>query len=342
MINKKINIILIIIISFIPFIIKRSDYKDITKTIHINSIGINYNKESFEYECYFYIFNSFNVTNAKISSSNIDNLAYVIKTSSNNFNECFNNLYKEVNTYINLTHLKTIILHTSFINNNNLDLFYNYIKHHNFIYYNFYIFTTNNDFNELFNINNFSDVSVHHTIISDPTLNQTYNLVKFNQFVKGILSNNYTLLIPNINVLYDKLYKQSDINKTLELNGYSIICNKSYIDTITSNKCVSLKWLTHLSDSYILVDLYNLYVKNLKFKLKIKNNILIVDYKISVILLNNPYNELLEDIENKLSNLILDEIKNLYYKLLDINIDIYNTNYYKIDKVEFKLKLELN
>ena len=47
---KKVIMLALILISFIPFIIKKSDYKDITNVVYVSSIGLDYNIETKEYQ----------------------------------------------------------------------------------------------------------------------------------------------------------------------------------------------------------------------------------------------------------------------------------------------------
>ena len=79
---KKLILLFIVTISCIPFVIKKNDYIDITKTIFITSIGLDYNKETKEYTVYSYVLNKFNLGQADVSSGNIDTLAYTVKSTS--------------------------------------------------------------------------------------------------------------------------------------------------------------------------------------------------------------------------------------------------------------------
>ncbi len=341
--NKKINIFLILIFSLIPFIIKRSDYNDITKIIHINSIGIDYNSETNEYECYFYIFNNFNLASAKISSSNIDNLAYIIKTKDKDFNKAMLNVYQAIKTTINFSHLKTIILSKNFFFGNNLNDLFNFIINNTDFYYNFYFLSTTSDMKEVYNINNFSDVTAYHTILSNPELIKTYKLVSFNSYSNFILNKNFTLSIPNLIVLEDIFYKQDKPSNILELNGYSYFNNKSYINTITINEESNIKWLVNLSNKHININKYNLYIKNGKYRVIYRNNNVYIKYHLTAILLNNPQNLLITELETIINKLIQDEILSLYYKFENI-IDLYNIKYLNkpYENIFIKVKLELN
>lgn len=342
--NKKLIIVLLIIFSILPFFLKRNDYNDITNIIHINSIGINYNKELNEFECYFYILNNFNVVNSKISSSNIDNLAYIIKTNNDSLDNALNDIYTKINSKINFSHLKSVIFTIDFLSSNNIIKFYDYIKNNTSFYYNFYIFTTKSNLNNLFNINNFSDISAYHTVILRPDLINTYHLVTYNDYTNIILNKDYTLLIPNIDVLEDSFYKQDKPHNILEINGYSSFNNKVYQTTIFTNELSYYKWLMSLSDEHILIDIYNLYIKNGKYKVYKKNKNIFISYTISAILLNNPNNEKLVDLENKISYLIKREIYNLYNDMNYKNIDVFNIKYlYKNPyNITIKINFELN
>ena len=343
---KKIIVILIITVSIIPFIIRKNDYNDITNILNVNSIGFDYNKKTNEYEIYFYFVNSFNLANSKISSSNIDNLSYVIKVSNKILEYAFNNIFHKVNEVINFSHLKSILFSIDFLDSKNLKRFYDLIKNNTKFYYNFYIFTTNSNIFDIYNIDNISDVSAYHTILITPNLLNSYKLVPFNIFTSLIIDSNYSLLIPNIELINDSLSNNNKNLKSLEINGYSYFNNNNFIKTLTINDNQYNKWFTNLNEQNILVDSYNIYIKSFKYKINNKHNKLIIMYKISAILISSLENIKITEIEEILNKLITTEIQTMYYEYTKENIDIYNLRYYYnenlIRNVKFEVNFELN
>lgn len=341
---RKHIIVLIIILSAIPLIIKKSDYRDVTNVINVNSIGFNFNIETREYEIYFYVINNFNITNSKIASSNLNNLSYLIKVSDKDFYTTYNNLYNKVNEYISFNHLKTVILSINFINKDNLTLFYNLIKNNTKFYYNFFVFTTASSLDEIYNIKNFSDVSAYHTILTTPNLIFSYNLVTYNKFINIILNDNYSILLPNIKLNKDTINSDSENLYTLEINGYSYFTKNNYVDTFLTNDNSFYKWIMNLNNQNIKIDEYNIYIKSYKNKFKFKDNKLTITIKISAILISELNDKELIEIENLLNNIIRNDIKILFDSTFYNNIDIYNIKYLypSCNNVDFIIKLNLN
>lgn len=345
---KKFLFIIITVTSFIPFAINKKDYKDITKIIYVSSIGIDYDLETKEYNLHFYILNYLNLTNAKISSSNIDDLAYTMKTSSTDFYKAFTDIESLTNVNVSMSHLKTVILTNNFINKNNLLKFYNLIRANQKIYPNFYLFTTSSKLDDIFNIKNFSDVSAYHTLLVSPTTIYQKQLISFNVFTNIILFDNYTILIPNLKLNKDILSKQDQNFYTLKVNGCSYLDSTFKLITYTSDEFLYQRWLFKLEDIYFKIKDYDIYLKSGKYNVKFKNNKYIIKYKLSAVLTLNPYNEKVIDIEKKLAECIKKEIYLMLLKLYDKEIDAYNLKYkYKllkinIEDIQIEVKLGLN
>ncbi len=345
---RKVVIFLIIIISFIPFLTKKSDYKDITDIIYVSSIGLDYDEDMDEYTIYFYIINNFNLGNSQIASGNTENLSYVIKVSDHNFISAFNAILKKTNMNIYFTHLQTMIISKSFFNNKAILNFYNYIRDFNFMYYNFYLFTTDSKIQDLYNIQNFSDVSAYHTLIVSPNLVKSYKLITFVDFSKAILDKNYTLLIPHISSIVDAFIEQDKSYYYLEMDGYSILQNDFTIKTLLYKDYSIIKWLIHLSDQHFQINIYDIYIKSGRYSIHKKQDKFIITYTMSAILNLNPNSEALIEIEKKLIKFIEEEITNQYRELKKQNIDIFNikyklnNDYFRNDNFQVKIKLYLN
>ncbi len=324
---KKIIITFIIIFSFIPFITKKNDYKDISNIVYVSSIGLDYDNVTNEYIIYYYILNNFNLTSAQISSSNIDDLSYTVKVQEKNFAEAFSSIKKKINNSINYTHLNTIILSRNFIGKDHLLHLYHYIRDLTSIYLDFYIFTTDSEIEDLYNIRNFSDVSAYHTILVTPNLIKTYKLITFVHFAKLILKPNYTLLIPHLTSVMDTFSKQDSDFLSLEIDGYSILKNDFSYKTYLAKDYPQLLLLINLQDQTFSIDEYELYLKDGKYKIKKLNNDILIYYKIYAVINLNPNDENLVNIKEKLEPKIQTIIKDLINATKQDNIDIFNINY---------------
>lgn len=345
---KKHLIFLIILISFIPFITNKNDYKDITRVNYISSIGIDYDEENKLYTIYSYILNNANIASNTSSPGDSETSSYIIKTSSNNLSSAFNEVYKQSNIVLYYTHLETIIISTNFINSNNLTLFYNYIKDNIEIYPTFYLFITDSQIDEIFSIEYFSDISSYHTILINPTLIDDFPLVSFIDFAKFYCINNYTILIPHLSIIKDAFYKQDKPSNLLKIDGVTTITDDSICKTFLTDNNTLLKWLKHLHNQYFILNDYTLYIKEGKYKLTKKNDKIIIKYNISSLLTKNLNNEKYVDIEEKLKAVIKDEIKKLLYDMYHQNIDIYNIKYlfnidnFNLDDIDIEIKFNVN
>lgn len=343
---KKTIILLIILISFIPFMTNKNDYNDITKIVYVSSIGLEYDDKINEYTVYFYIMNYLNLTNAKISSSNTDDLSYTVKSSSKNFIDAFTNIKNIMNVKFTMSHLKTVIFHESFINKNNLQLFINLVKDNQKIYPNFYIYTTHDKINDIYNIKNFSDVSAYHTILITPTISSILKLVTFNTFTNINYFSKYTINIPHIKLNKDAISKMDEEFFSLKFNGYTFIDENFNNKTITYDANNLIRWLFEFKDTFYKIDIYDLYLKSGKYKVSKKKDNITIKYNISAILTLNPSKNNFTIIEKDLEKLISKEIYNLLLITSGENIDIFNL-YYKynsldLNKIKIKVKLELN
>lgn len=345
---KKFIITLIIIVSFFPFFTKKMINQDISKVVYISSIGLDYDEKTKEYTIYYYILNNFNLTGAQLSSSNINDLSYMVKISDTNFARAFSSIRKKTNIGIHYTHLKTVILSNHFVGQIPILDFYNYIRDLNQIYLNFYLFTTDSKIEDLYNIQNFSDVSAYHTILINPSLIKTYKLVTFIDFAKEILKPNYTFLIPHVSSVTDTFSKQDKEYLSLEMDGYSILQNDYSIKTYITKEYQSLRWLINLPDQHFQIDKYEIYLKDGKYKIKNKKDKIIIYYKLSAVLNLNPEDEKLVDVKEKLEKKIADDIMKLISLTKEDNIDIFNLNYLispdslSDKKIEVEINLNLN
>lgn len=347
---KKIIVILIIITSFVPIITKRNDYIDVTKVIYINSICFDINEDTNQYDCYFYVLNNFNLTQAELSSSNVDTLAYVAKITAPTFTEAFRKLSQISNVYIHYNHLRTVILTNNFLEKKYLLDFYKFIKDDLNLYPSFYLFTTNSKPEDIFNIENFSEISAYHTLLINPDLIKSYKLITFLDFAKAMTIDTYTLCIPHISCVKKIFSRQDEEYYSLFLDGYTFYNKEHTLLTAYDSDFKALHWISLLNNTTYTLDEYDLYIKKRKYKLTKHQNTIVINFTIKGTLTRK--NDLLNDEENYkvISELVKNEINELINFMNDKSIDIFNINYYFGDSydyfkncnVELKLQLNLN
>lgn len=347
---KKPIIILIMIISFIPFFTHKNDYVDVTSVISVSSIGIDYNKEENEYDLYFYVLNNFNIAQAELSSSNVDILAYITKISDQNFTTAFEKFRKISNVFVHYNHLRTIILTENFLEEQkNIDKFYYFIKNNPDLYPTFYLFSTDCKIEEIYQIKTFSDISANYTLLINPTSIKTYSLVTFIDFIKAMNINTYTLKIPHLSSAPETSNKQDEPFKSILLNGYSVYVNGRKYFNILETELTYLHWLEELNDKHFLIDDYALYIKNGKYKIKKKNGKIIITYSLTANI-TSSFNHLENNVElNSLMHTIKQELIALYNYGLEHQIDLFNLKYYTNDSIssleqfdtEFVIQLDI-
>lgn len=345
---KKITIALIIFISFLPFINQKSDYKDITNVVYVSSIGLDYNQEANEYTVYFYILNNLNLGNAQISSSNIEDLSYTVKVSSDRLAKAITSILKKTNIGFYFTHLQTMIITNDFFNKISLKELYDFVKGFNQMFYDFFIFATDSKITDLYNIENFSDVTAYHTILVNPSIIKNYKLITFVDFCKAYLNPHYTLLIPHLTSLQDEFYHKDENYYYLEFDGYSLLQKDLRIKTFLSTDYDIIKWLLNLADQHLIIDEYELYIKNGSYKIKKTAHKIQINYYLSAVLDLNPHYETFDIIQKKLTKLIQQEISKETKFFYDEEIDLFNLKYLlnssnlNFDQIEVNVSLILN
>lgn len=345
---KKMIIFLIIFISFIPFITDKNDYKDITTVNYISSIGIDYDKEKDEFIVYSYILNNLNLASNTSSPGDTETMSYIIKNKNKNFSTAFMEIKRQTNINLYYTHLESVILSVNFINRNNIELFYTFIKDSIEIYPTFYLFTTDSKIEDIFNIKYLTDISGYHTLLVNPTLSNSHQFVTFIDFAKLYLKDNFTLLIPHIISIEDIFYQQNKSSNLLEIDGYTIISPDFTYYNFLEIEEPNIKWLKKLENQYLKLGDYNLYIKECDYSIKKKQNTIVINYQISSIITQNIDNTKYIELEKKLTELVKIQIKDFITKTISLNIDIYNFKYLcnlnniNPDNVDVKIKFKVN
>lgn len=347
---RKLLILAICAVAFIPMLSKKTDYIDVTNVIFVNSVAIDYNEESEQYVFYFYVLNNFNLAKAELSSSNIDTLAYVAKIESKSFAEASNEIRKMANVFIHYHHLKTVILTKNFFSKERVWDFYTFIKDHIEIYPTFYVFATDSKIEDIYNIENLSEISAYHTILLNPDIIKTYKLITYIDLVKSILLDNYTLKIPHISSVEDVFSKQGESYLALTIDGYSIFHEQELKQTYLYEKLPLLKWMLELYNVTYTVDELNLYIKEGNYVIKQKGNQCVITYHISGTHIHNYKDIPLDEAKELAIDKMLTELKQFKSFMDAANIDIFNINYqfhqtgdyYKNVETRFEVRLDSN
>lgn len=347
---KKAAIILIILTSFIPFFTKKNDYVDVTSVISVSSIGIDFDKEKNEYSFYFYVLNNFNIAQAELSASNVDTLAYITEISDQSFTNAFEKFRKISNVFVHYNHLRTVILTKNFLEDQeNINQFYNFVKNNPDLYPTFYLFSTDCKIDEIYQIKTFSDISANFTLLINPDSIKTYHLITFIDFIKAMNVINYTLRIPHLSSASETTNKQDEPYKSIILNGYSVYVKDQKCFDLLEINLPSLHWLEKLNDKHFMIDTYSLYIKNGKYKIKKKDDKIIITYILTTNITSSFNNIANNDEMDHLLNIIKQELISLYNFGIDNNLDLFNLRYLTNDltkslenlKTEFVVKIDI-
>lgn len=344
---RKLLVISILILSFVPFLTRKSDYVDVTSVINVSSICIDYDEENDNFSIYFYVLNNFNLAQAELSSSNVDTLAYITKINDKNFTDAFEKFRKISNVFVHYNHLRTVILTSKFASKiQNMELFYRFVRNNLDIYPTFYLFTTDCEVEEIFQIKTFSDISANFTLLINPKSSKTYELVTFIDFIKTINIPNYTLKIPHIASAKETSSKQDEPYKSIILDGYTIFNINQPVIKIVEDELPYLHWLSELNNLSVSIGAYSIYIKEGKYKIKRQKNKTMITYKLSSTIIKTSNDYINEESYTTLKNSIAKELEMLYAYGREHDIDLFNLKYLSqndtLDDVEFIVKLDLN
>ena len=154
---KKIIYIFILLNTFL--LTSCFDYTEVNSYYYASSLGLDYDHEKNEYTVYIYIINTLNLSNIQTSATEKDSIAYISKYSESSIPKAIHKIFENSDIHIDLRHLRTVILKDSFINNDNLNMLINLIKNDINFYFNFSIYITKDNLEDIYKVNNFTETS---------------------------------------------------------------------------------------------------------------------------------------------------------------------------------------
>ncbi len=311
------KLFIIILLCFISGCEKES----ILNTVYISSIGIDYIEG--EYIGYFYSPPAKDI--GKNNDSNDEACVYVIKDKE--LGNVFDKLFDSDPVYINILHLKTMILSDNF---KDINVLLNYFKYSTKVSYNFHVFITNDNLSDIYKYKSMSNVSNLYNFLNSPSLieYEEHGITKchFLNFANNYLNDKRYDIVPLVKIEKNSL---KDDEFQLKIDGYSNTNNiyqssvyKGINFLFNSNKEISL-------DNNISL------LSNYKVKYSASNNIFNIDisyneYKVSGDLDSNEFvishiNEYLEEVlSNEGSIYLIEQYNYLYKKNLDTNKYVVN------------------
>lgn len=137
----------------------------IYSNMYIASIGFEHQED--EYTGYFFLPSSMSVGNTDSGSSD-KNPSEIAVVRGKTIADVFNNLDLSTTLKMNLKHISSIVLHESILNEKDLQDLMEYVKSSNTFDYNFYIFTTKDEIQEIYQVKNPNEESVILTMLCEP------------------------------------------------------------------------------------------------------------------------------------------------------------------------------
>lgn len=311
----------IITILFLIFILSSCSTKDaVSKSIYIASIGFEHNDDG--YTGYFLCPSSVDVGQQKNG-----NEASVAKISGDGIIDIFNKFYESSSLILNYKHISTIILDISMLEPDIINSFIDFFIKSNSVDFNFHIFVTDEDINEIFKVKNPNNESSILSIIIEPIYSEysyyTAKPIHFLNFSRDYY-NNKTIHIP-----YIELSDIWDEEKSLMASGLLFYDEGKKSLLKSNNDFIFLKSFNKLE-----YNRDNLAVIFTDYKVNI-------DYKSNKIKITSFYEVINEDISNEeLEKFIKNKINEMIDKLSFV--DFLNINYYNKKYEELSISINLN
>ena len=213
----------------------RIDFKtknEINSTIYISSIGFEMNEEKLV--CYF-LSNPLNNISRK---ENEEKKNEFVKVEVTSIDEGFKKAEKSLLLPLNFRHIKSVVFNESVLKTKHLEEFFMFMRSGLYVTYNYYVFATLDDIEDVFGFNNPHQISYQHSILSSPNLIefQKYGLeqMHFLDFANDFYEKERYFHIPLIKV--SEVWNEK---KVLEIDGYiaygkniSVFRNEEYLGMI--------------------------------------------------------------------------------------------------------------
>ena len=205
---------------------------EINSTIYISSIGFEMNEEKLV--CYF-LSNPLNNISRK---ENEEKKNEFVKVEVTSIDEGFKKAEKSLLLPLNFRHIKSVVFNESVLKTKHLEEFFMFMRSGLYVTYNYYVFATLDDIEDVFGFNNPHQISYQHSILSSPNLIefQKYGLeqMHFLDFANDFYEKERYFHIPLIKV--SEVWNEK---KVLEIDGYiaygkniSVFRNEEYLGMI--------------------------------------------------------------------------------------------------------------
>lgn len=316
---KKILILLL----FLFITSKYAKNPNLDLTVFVDSLGIDYNKETNEYTLYYHIATSDTLLTTELGANSVDNKYSIAKITKKSLYEAIKTLTENSVRNVLINHIQSVIFTTDFITKENLEYFNQIVKTYDNISPNFYIFVTDSDLEDVYSIKNPDNISSFFSIITSNNYITTYNLTYYTEFVQTW--HEETLLLKLIMITStDEIWKDEKGKlTTLYISGEIFIRNDGSFITINSDDYLALEFLNHEFISTIIFNDIHYTLHSFKLKVTEKNNIFTLNLY-GKIFSTNVTNSNSQDIINNFNNGVINELNKMIVLGKENNIDVFD------------------
>lgn len=231
----------VIIITFLTIISCSSgcqSYNNVSKTLFVNTIAIDYDNESENFSVYYHMTNPSSLTTASLGGGGNNTSPFSIaKGQGKTIFEAMELISSNSNKKLKLTHIQAIILTTNYLSYNNLKQFHEFIKTNPNLYSDFGILVTDSKIEDIFRIADIEDASPYYSIIvSSNDANKSHKITTFLEFSRNITEDYIKLSFPLVRTYEDVWKNQNEKIYSLSIIGDIYINKNNNIIVLTEKE----------------------------------------------------------------------------------------------------------
>lgn len=307
----------------------------IDQTLFIDSIGLDYNKETKKYSIYYHIASSKTLLTTQMGGGSSETVYSIGHVEAFGIYEGFDLIFKNSIKNVTLTHVQSMILTFDFINLENLNKLCTMLKTYDYIAPNFYVFATESKLSEIYSLQNPENISPFFSLITGNDFVTAYDLTYFTELVRSIYEK-YIITKFIVIKSRDDIWQNNDEKITsVAPIGNLYINNDDQKLFLKNEDFKALSIINHEIFSTIVDNdtYYSIHNNNIIIKEKDKKFIIKVNgtfYTTNINVLNR------EEIRENFTKFIEDEFIKLINYSKEYNFDILNLENKLFRKSHFK------
>lgn len=323
---KKISLFLII---FLILLTGCASHTEIHEKSFVISIGLDYYQETKEYEVSIYFINNANLTQES-SMQTDENSAYTASAKSISLTDALREISNNIDVVLEFNHVKTLIINTNFITNDNMKYLYTFLKNGPLLYPIFEIYLTNDNIIDLYKVKVFEETTLFYTLLTGYKKSHNHNYITYYDFVNDYLVENYFLNYPVITFNDNIFQNEKDNLISLENIGSIFLREDLTPFYITYEEYPGLYLINDFNDIIFQINDIELVVNNYTFDTDLDD--LSPEDTVNVIIKSDVayiYSNITSNTNfiNKTKEYFINEIDKLFDYCLENNIDLFNINF---------------